>query len=145
MSANASESASFFSDKAEAPTRSSLEELISAGVPLLLAIEDYIRERCGVFQCEWKFYGKRAGWTVAYEHGSRRLFHLIPQEGRFVAVLVLGKRAVSACLESGLPDDFKRSILEAREYVEGRSIRVDVRSEADAAVVNQLIAIKLAN
>ena len=63
----------------------------------------------------------------------------------FTVVFVLGKRAVSAAQKSGLPEEVKAAIEDAREYVEGRSIRLDVRTVEDVAIVKQIITIKMDN
>jgi len=60
-------------------------------------------------------------------------------------VFTLGKRAVAASQGSGLPTDILSAIESAREYAEGRSIRLDVTSATDIAILRQLMAIKMAN
>ena len=93
---------------------------------------------------EWKFYGKKAGWTLALAHKKRRVFHLIPQSGFFTAVFTLGKQAVVAAQHSGLPEEILSAIADAREYAEGRSIRLNVATPDDVAVVKQLSVLKMA-
>jgi Protein of unknown function (DUF3788) len=137
--------ASAFSNKSVMPTRHDLDELLSECAALLQDIEAFLLDHCSGWTPEWKFYGKRAGWTVSYGFKGRRIFHLIPQAGHFTMVFVLGKRAVSACRESRLPEAIKSTIESAREYVEGRSVRVDVRTRKDVTAAKQLVAIKLAN
>jgi hypothetical protein len=137
--------ASALSDKAVMPTRRDLDELLSESAALLQDIEAFLLDHCAGWTLEWKYYGKQAGWTAAYEFNGRRIFHLIPQAGHFTVVFVLGKRAVSACRESRLPEAIKSSVESAREYVEGRSVRVDIRTRKDIAIAKQLAAIKLAN
>jgi len=56
-----------------------------------------------------------------------------------------GQRAASVALESSLPEETLSVIDSAREYAEGRSIRFDVTTSDDVAVVMKLIAIKMSN
>ena len=124
---------------------SDLKEVLDESAALLNAIEQFLVELCSEFIPEWKFYGKQAGWTVAYRCEDRTVFHLIPQPGLFTVVFVLGMRGAAACRDSALPDEVKSSIEKAREYAEGRTVRVEVRTQADVATVKQLVSIKLAN
>jgi hypothetical protein len=135
--------ASAFEDRTTEPSRQDLEGVLSESASLLADIERFLVTCCGAFEAEWKYYGKQAGWTIAYAHKERRVFHLIPQAGSFALVFVLGKRAVTAALDSGLPDSMKNNIEAAREYVEGRSVRLDVRTPIDVTIAKELILIKL--
>jgi hypothetical protein len=47
--------------------------------------------------------------------------------------------------ESKLPNETKSEIDSARKYAEGRSVRLEVNSAADAEIVKQLVAVKLAS
>jgi hypothetical protein len=137
--------ASAFDNKSVEPTRQDLDEVLSESSVFLTDIEEYLRDQCGEFTSEWKFYGKKAGWTVAYVHKGRRIFHMIPQTSLFTVVFVLGKGAVSVCRDSSLPESIKSSIESAREYVEGRSVRVEIHSAEDVSNAKRLVAIKLAS
>jgi len=138
-------SASVFDDKLKQPTSIELDEVLGEATALLQEIEQHLVAEFGEVTREWKFYGKKAGWTLAIAHKKRRVFHLIPQSGSFTVVFTLGKQAVLAAQHSGLPEEILSAIAEAREYVEGRSIRLDVATPDDVAVVKQLIALKMAS
>ena len=137
--------ASIFDDKLKQPTISELKAALGEATALLEDIEQHLTAQFGEVTREFKFYSKKAGWTMALKRGDRRVFHLIPQSGLFTVVFTLGKRAVSAAQESGLPEEIKAAIEDAREYAEGRSIRFDVRTGEDVAIVKQIIGIKMAN
>ena len=136
-------SASVFEDKLKQPTSMELDEVLGEAAALLENIEQHLLAEFGEVTHEWKFYGKKAGWTLAIAHKKRRVFHLIPQAGFFTVVFTLGKQAVLAAQHSGLPEEILSAIAEAREYAEGRSIRLDVATADDVAVVKQLIALKM--
>ena len=137
--------ASIFDNKSKLPIASELDAALGEAAALLEDIERYLVDQFGEVTREFKFYSKKAGWTMALKHKERRVFHLIPQSGLFTVVFTLGKRAVSAAQESGLPEEIKAAIEDAREYAEGRSIRFDVRAAEDVAIVKQIIAIKMVN
>ena len=137
--------ASVFDNKTVEPDSSELDIALGNAAPLLKSVEEYIIDQFGALSHEWKFYGKKAGWTLALVHNGRRILHLIPQAGQFTAVFTLGERAVSIAHESKLPNETKSDIDSARKYAEGRSVRLEVNSAADAEIVKQLVAVKLAS
>lgn len=137
-------SVSVFDDKSQEPTSLALDAALGEAAALLKAIEQHLVAEFGEVTREWKFYGKKAGWTLAIAHKKRRVFHLIPQSGFFTVVFILGKQAVLAAQHSDLPEEILSAIADAREYVEGRSIRLDAATPDDVAVVKQLIALKMA-
>ncbi len=135
--------ASVFHNKAKEPTASELDKALGETAMLLKNIEQHVLEQYGELTHEWKFYSRKAGWTLALALKGRRVLHVIPQSSLFTVVFTLGKRAVSTALESNLPDGIMSAIESAREYAEGRSIRIDVTTADNVAIVKQLVAIKM--
>jgi hypothetical protein len=136
---------SIFDDKSEAPTSSELEIALGKTAALLKEIEQHLFDLFGEITHEWKFYGKKAGWTLALVYKDRRILHLIPRSGLFTVVFTLGKRAALISQGSDLPAGILSAIENAREYAEGKSIRFDVLSTEDVAIVRKLVAIKMSN
>ena len=60
-------------------------------------------------------------------------------------VFTLGQRAVSTARASTLPQEILSALESAREYAEGRSIRFDVTTTDDVAIVKQLVEIKMSS
>jgi hypothetical protein len=136
---------SFFGDKSKPPTVLELEKALGKSNSLLKTIEANLLEQFGAIEREWKFYSKKAGWTFALVYKGHRLLHLIPRSGFFTVVITLGMKAVLASRTIGLPSEILSAIENAREYAEGKSIRIDISSEKDVLPVTQLIAIKVHN
>jgi hypothetical protein len=135
---------SVFDDKTKEPTLSELREVLGETAPLLNEIEEHIKREYGELTHEWKYYSKKAGWTLSLIHKRRKVLGLIPDKGGFAVGFVLGKRAVAAARESALPPEILLAIEDAREYVEGRSFRFDITAPADVETVKKLITIKMA-
>lgn len=136
---------SIFDDKATTPTSSELDSALGESAALLGEIEQNFSEQFGEITREWKFYGKKAGWTLALASKNRRILHLIPRAGLFTVVFTLGQQAVLVSQASGLPEKILTAIENAHDYAEGRSIRFDVSSTDDADLVRQLAFIKMSN
>lgn len=75
----------------------------------------------------------------------KKLLHLIPLEGFFSVVITLGKKAVAESQHIGLPSEIRSEIENAKEYAEGKSIRIDVSSEKNIIPIIQLVAMKMKN
>jgi hypothetical protein len=136
-------SVSIFDDKLKEPSSLELYKALRKTSTLLRNIEKHLLDQYGELTHEWKYYSKKAGWTLALVHKGRRLLHIIPQSGLFTVVFTLSKRAVSASHESNLPEEILSAIDNAREYAEGRSFRFDVTNKKDVAVVKKIVAIKI--
>jgi hypothetical protein len=136
---------SIFDDKSKTPTSSELDNALGESAALLREIEQNFSEQFGEIIREWKFYGKKAGWTLALLSKNRRILHVIPRAGLFTVVFTLGKQAVLVSQASDLPEKILTAIENARDYAEGRSIRFDVSSADDANLVRQLAFIKMSN
>ena len=94
---------------------------------------------------EWKCYAGKSGWTLVLKDKRRNLLYLRPLAKFFRASFALGPQAVEAAEQSDLPAKVIAMIRAAPRYPEGRAVRVDVKTAADAAVVQKLLAIKLAH
>ena len=93
--------------------------------------------------CEWRRYSKTSPWVVKVSEGDRTLFYMAPKPGHFEVTVVLGERAVAAALAGRVGKKLHAAIREAKAYVEGRPVRVLVRTKADVRAVEDLVAVKL--
>jgi hypothetical protein len=92
---------------------------------------------------EWRRYSKSGPWVVKVSAGARTLFYIAPKSGHCEVTVVLGERAVAAALAGRVEKKLHSSIREAKSYVEGRPVRVLVRTKADVKAVEELVAVKL--
>ena len=93
---------------------------------------------------EWKPPKLEFGRICLLKQKARTLVYLIPRQGDFEALVVLGARAAILALAGDLSASAKRLIEEAKPHVEGRSIRLPVTSVAQIDVVRRLVACKVA-
>ena len=92
---------------------------------------------------EWKFYSKAAGWTYPVKKGKRTLFYMMPKDGWFQLTFVYGERAVEAAKSADLPEQVLIDLLQAKAYMEGRSVAVNINSNADIDTAQKLLQLKL--
>ena len=134
---------SAFDDKSRVPSDGDVAEVLGSTARWWDDLRGSIGERHGPVEEAWKHYGKAGGWTLTLRGGKRTLLYLVPLRGSFLAGVVLGKKAVEAARASALPSEILRRIEEAREYVEGRPVRVEVKRKADLGPVKALVRIKV--
>ncbi len=91
---------------------------------------------------EWTYAGKSSGWSLRLKRGKRAILYLVPQDKSFLAAFALGEKACAAAASAGLPDSVLEAIRCAPKYVEGRAVRLPIRSKADLAGLMELARIK---
>lgn len=94
---------------------------------------------------EWNSYSPKVGWALRLKHKKRNILYLGPREGTFHACLVLGGKAVKAAHEGKLPARAIKLIDTGKQYPEGTSVRLDVKTHADVEIVKKLALVKAKN
>lgn len=114
-----------FLDKARAPTPTMVANALGARVTYLHELKRHVQ---APLVEEWKYYGKSIGWTLKLLLGKRNLCFVTAADGHFAVSFVLGDKAVEAAKESRLPSDLVQQLVDTKKYVEGRGIRIEVKS-----------------
>lgn len=94
---------------------------------------------------EWKFAGKKFGWSLRLSDKKRVLVYLLPRDKFFKVALVFGQRAAEKVLSSPVDEAFKLELQNAKAYAEGRGVRIDVKDISTLKDIKLLIAIKIEN
>jgi len=136
---------SFLFDKSQEPAQKELHQLLGKSSEFLIARDDFLELEFGKINFLWKFYTKKSGWTRKAMLKKRNLFLLTPKQNEFWITFVFGERAVETVEESDLPENIKSSLREAKKYMEGSRLRVDVENEQDLETVKKLLKIKVEN
>lgn len=132
-------------DKSVMPDDSILKDVLGETFHFWKEIVNYAGEKCGDIQEEWKFTGPKYGWSFRVKYKKRTILYLGTCKEYFRAVFIFGERAVAAAEKSDLPEFILDMIRNAKKYMEGRAIRIEVKQHADIENVKKLIEIKLAN
>ena len=138
-------SLSIFGEKTEVPTEDALVAALGESKALWDDIKKQVESNCSNYSDEWKFYSKKAGWSLVLRSGKRTILYLIPQDKYFKVNFVLGDKAVAAAQDTGLPSSIVALIMDAAPHTEGRSFMFDVCSSVDVDSVRKLTRIKAEN
>lgn len=134
-----------FMEKSIQPDDRQLARVLGKKSPFWEAIKQHIAQKHGDFTEEWKFYSTKSGWTLKVLLNKRNLFFFVPLQGTFRVAFVFGDKAVAAVEKSSLTEKLKNELSNARKYVEGRGLRIEVRSQKDVEHIKKLIDIKVGN
>ena len=134
-----------FMDKSIEPDNNRLAEGLGEKNRLWESLKKYLADKYDNMQEEWKFYGQKHGWTLKVKQKKRTIFYLIPFEDLFKISFVFGDKAVAAAEKSDLPKHLITELKNARKYMEGRGLQVEVKLPADIENIKKLIEIKMNN
>lgn len=93
---------------------------------------------------EWRSYKKGAPPVLKVVDGKRTLYYVRPDKGAVHVSFLLGRRACEAALAGQAPRRLHAVIREAKQFPEGRAVRLELHRLADVADVRALLAVKLA-
>jgi len=136
---------SIFNDKQLQPTNEMLLEAMGDAKIHLDEIIRFVETEFGECHTEWKFYGAKTGWSLKVFHKKRNILFVGPETAYFRVAFAFGERAYAKIMESDLPEYIKTQLAEATVYVEGRQLRLEIKTAADTVPLLQLIKIKLEN
>ena len=132
-------------DKAVKPVESELKETLGASFLLWNQLKNHLNAFLDNPSEEWNYPGKKYGWSFRLKSKKRNIIYFLPGHGFFKVAFVFGQKAFEKVLQSKVKETIKQSLREARQYAEGRGIRIDVNEENDLQDIKMLVQIKLAN
>ncbi len=136
---------SVLDDKSREPDDAALSGVLGKSKGLWDAILEHLQGQYPGTRCEWEFTSPKYGWILRPRLKKRTILYMIPGRGRFGVSFVLGGKAVAAAEPSALPEDVLEAIRSARQYAEGRGVRLEVKRRADVENVKKLAEIKMAH
>ncbi len=132
-------------DRSRTPEARELAEALGRSSSLWDTLTADLQAQYDPLSEKWSHSGAKYGWSLRLKHKKRTVLYLIPQHGHFLAAFVLGGKAIAAAHKSDLPAAVLKAIDGAKQYPEGRGVRLEVWNRRDLAVVGRLAAIKMAN
>jgi hypothetical protein len=135
---------SIFDDPAAQPPPDAVSRVLGPSASHWTALIAFVRTIRPAVVERWHYTSARFGWSLRLEEGKRTLVHLTPQQGSFLAGLVLGEKAALAAETSAIPARALEALTSAPKYAEGRGIRMTVAKATDLRAVESLLELKLA-
>lgn len=130
-----------FFDKEHQPTTSEINDTLGSCQPLWQQLLQFVADNYQLPD-EWSFGGKKYGWNIWYRRGGKTLASLYPQQGYFVAQIVLGKGQVEKAFQLKLGEHVRTVLEEMPQLHDGRWLFIPVRTEQDVADIQALLQVK---
>jgi len=136
---------SAFDDKARPPRPVELKETLGRSSALWDRLKEHLASEYPPLTEKWMFSGAKWGWSLQLKHKKRAILYMTPCVKHFLAGFALGEKAVKAAHASDVSDSVLALIDSAPRYVEGRGVRIEVRTKKDLEDVKRLAVVKMAN
>jgi hypothetical protein len=130
---------SHFTDRKHQPSAGKVRLVLGDGYPLWERVVCLIEADDRVAG-EWTTWG--GGWNIRYRRGGRSLVALYPQQGGFVAQVVLGKAQAQQALALDLGENVGTMLRERPQLRDGKWLYIPVRTVADLEDTEKLIELK---
>ena len=138
-------SASIYIDKLIEPNDKMLAHDLDNAKVFLDIIASFIETEYGHLKPEWKYYNEKSGWILKMFNYKRNVLFVVPFDNYFRIAFTFGEKATEIVFSSNIPESIKKDLFETKKFVEGRTIRIDVKNETDLDHILTLIKIKLRN
>ena len=130
-----------FLDKSAPPTEPEVAQALQAAYPLWQALVAFMAENYAM-QVPLSYGGKKYGWNLWYRKNGKALACLFPNQGYFVAQVVLGREQVEKAMSLALGAKVSQFVRETPQFHDGKWLWIPVQDAQDLEDVQQLILLK---
>jgi hypothetical protein len=131
-----------FTDKTAKPMVGELLQSLGTKRELWNDLVKFISDTYGV-QGEFKYYGKKYGWTLCFAKSGRSLISLYPGRKGFTAQVVIGSKIDNKVRRLKLGQNVKLIYKSARMRHDGRWLFIKVKTQKDVKDIQQLLMLKM--
>jgi hypothetical protein len=133
----------YFTDYSKQPSQEEVHLALGSVYPLWKSLTNFIRNTYQITGI-WSSWGPaKSGWGLRYRRKGKSLIALYPQEERFIAQVVLGKKEVEKALNLNLGQQVSKILAETPELRDGRWLSIPVSHQADVTDIEQLLLVKM--
>jgi hypothetical protein len=131
----------YFVDKENPPSPQALAEALGSRLPLWEQMTRFLADNYQLAG-EWSYGGKNYGWNLWYRKGGKSLIALFPQQGYWVAQVILGRNEVAQALTLKLGKNVGTTLAETPQLHDGRWLFIRVKTAKDVKDIALLLQIK---
>ncbi len=133
---------SIFDNKEIVPCDEDLEDILKNSFDTFNNLISYLENEYGSLKKEWKFYSKKAGWTLRISSEKRNLTFISPNDGYFIVTVNMGVKVSEIALDLNISNNTKNLIKQAKAYREGISILIKMRNEEDLGDIKNILNLR---
>jgi hypothetical protein len=130
-----------FLDKEHRPSEKEIERALGKRYVLYEALIDFMK-RSYQLGGELSYGGKNYGWNLWFRKSGKTLLNLFPQDGFYIAQVVLGKEQVEKAKVLKLGKRVAEVFSKASQFHDGRWLYAPVKTAKDAKDIQELVALK---
>ena len=130
-----------FTNKTQQPTEQEIQDALGGAYPLWERLLGFIQTNYQI-STELSFGGKNYGWNLWYRKSGKSLTSLFPQQGAFIAQVVLGREQAEKAMSLELGEKVNRLLRETPQLHDGKWLWIPVTKEQDALDVESLLLLK---
>ncbi len=130
-------------DEKNPPDWRQLGSVLGDSAALWADFVEYLTVAAAPLAEEWKFFGKKSGWTLVLKKRKQAIVYLFPAKECFQAYYMFAEKAIAEAESASLPESIVQEIKNAELLAEGRSFRITIRTADDLAMAKKLANIKL--
>ena len=135
---------SIFLEKPHIPLEQEVKTALGDNYSLWTQIDVLNQEKFSPIEKQWRFSGKKLGWTLKFSHKKKSINYVTPCQGFVRVSFALKDAEVALAHKSALPKAILDELINATKYPEGRPVRIVVKSMKDLEVFRILLEIKAA-
>ena len=133
---------SIFDNKEIVPIEEDLEDVLKSSFDAFKNLISYLEKEYGSLKKEWKFYSKKAGWTLRVSNEKRNLVFLSPNDDHFFVTVNMSVKVSKIALDLDISDNTKDLIKQTKSYAEGKSVLIQVSKDEDLEDIKVLLDLR---
>jgi len=131
----------YFLDKGHPPSPEELIAILGIAAPLWEGLLKFIEDAYQI-PAEFSYGGKKYGWNLWYRKAGKSLVTLFPQQGYFIAQVVLGREQVEKAMGLSLGEKVGKLLRETPQLHDGKWLFIFTSDSVDIQDIQQLLLIK---
>lgn len=130
-----------FLEKDQAPTPAQIKDALGDSFPHWERLLEFIEE---TYQMpgELSWGGSKYGWNLWYRKSGKSLVSIYPQQGHFIAQVVLGREQVEKALALPLGAKVGGMVRETPQFHDGKWLFIPADSARDIEDIERLLLLK---
>ena len=133
---------SIFDNKEIVPIDEDLEDVLKNSFDSFSKLISFLESEYGALKKEWKFYSKKAGWTLRVSNDKRNLVFISPNDDHFFVTVNMSVKVSKIVLDLDISDNTKDLLKQTKPYAEGKSVLIPVRKDVDLEDIKTLLNVR---
>jgi hypothetical protein len=132
---------SIYDNKNNIPNDDNLD-ILKTSYPTWNHLIDFLEHKYGNLNTEWKFYSKNSGWCFKISNDKKNLLFLLPNDDYFIINVNMSTAISKKILKDNIKNSTKLLIEQAKQYVEGISILLEIRNNKDLDDIKTILNVR---